>query len=210
MYVKYTAAQSLTDAQKSQARSNIGAGTSSLAIGTTASTAAAGNHTHSTTLATDSGTPTVTMAPDTTYKLSTGGTNVVFKTPSGAYEILESLRKGSEADTAVGYYKIATINHKSWNFCDFCMLVKNSYAGTTYSTVFNCSCSDSNVTLKDFNLEIISGTDISDKLTYLYTYDSSNNVIKIEVFIHATRFEHPIFYIINTRPGEQLTIHTKA
>ena len=53
------------------------------------------------------------MAPDTTYKLSTGGTNVVFKTPSGAYEILESLRKGSEADTAVGYYKIATINHKS-------------------------------------------------------------------------------------------------
>lgn len=210
VYVKYTTAQSLTDAQKTQARSNIGAGTSSLAIGTTASTAAAGNHTHSTTLATDSGAATVTMAPDTTYKLSTGGTNVIFKTPSGAYEILESLRKGSEADTAVGYYKIATINHASWNFCDFCMLVKNSYSGTAYSTVFNCSCSDSNTNLNSFKLNIISGTNISNKLAYLYTYDSSNNLIKIEVFIHATRFEHPICYIINTRPGRQLTIHTEA
>lgn len=209
VYVKYTTSQSLSDAQKSQARSNIGAGTSSLAIGTTASTAAAGNHTHSTSLTTDSDTATVTMAPNTTYKLSTGGTNVVFKTPSGAYEILESLRKGSEADTAVGYYKIATINHASWNFCDFCMLVKNSYAGTTYSTIFNCSCSDSNVTLKDFNLEIISGTDISNKLAYLYTYDSNNNLIKVEVFIHATRFEHPTIYIINARPGQQLVIPTE-
>ena len=77
VYVKYSAAQSLTDAQKTQARTNIGAGTSSLTIGSTASTAAAGNHTHSTTLATDNGAATVTMAPDTTYKLSTGGTNVV-------------------------------------------------------------------------------------------------------------------------------------
>ena len=210
IYVKYSAAQSLTDAQKTQARTNIGAGTSSLTIGTTASTAAAGNHSHSTTLATDTGTPTVTMAPDTTYKLSTGGTNVVFKTPSDAYKILESLRKGSEAATAVGYYKIATINHKNWNFCDFCMLVKNSYSGTAYSTVFNCSCSDSNVKLQDFKLNIISGTNISNKLAYLYTYDSNNNLIKIEIFIHCTRYEHPICYIINTRPGAQLTIHTEA
>lgn len=209
VYVKYSAAQSLTDAQKTQARSNIGAGTSSLAIGTTASTAAAGNHTHSTTLATDSGAATVTMAPNETYKLSTGGTNVIFKTPSDAYKIVETLRKGSEADSAVGYYKIATINHASWNFCDFCMLVKNSYAGVAYSTIFNCSCSDSNVDLRDFKLEIISGTDISNKLAYLYTYDSSNNLIKIEVFIHATRFEHPMCYIINARPGQQLVIPTQ-
>ena len=89
------------------------------------------------------------------------------------------------------------------------MLVKNSYSGTAYSTVFNCSCSDSNVTLKDFKLNIISGTNISNKLAYLYTHDSNNNVIKIEIFIHCTRYEHPIFYIINTRPGEQLTIHTE-
>ena len=192
--VRYVS-QSLTDDQKSQARSNIGA--------------AAGNHTHSTTLATDSGTPTVTMVPNTTYKLSTGGTNVIFKTPSDAYKIVETLRKGSEADSAVGYYKIATINHANWNFCDFCMLVKNSYAGVAYSTIFNCSCSDSNVDLRDFKLEIISGTDISNKLAYLYTYDSSNNLIKIEVFIHATRFEHPMCYIINARPGQQLVIPTQ-
>lgn len=209
VYVKYNASQSLTDAQKSQARTNIGAGTSSLAIGTTSSTAAAGNHTHSTTLSTDSGTPNITMAPNTTYKLSTGGTNVIFKTPSDAYKILESLRKGSEADTAVGYYKIATINHKSWNFCDFCMLVKNSYSGTSYSTVFNCSCSDSSTNLNSFKLNIITGTNISDKLAYLYTYDSNNHLIKIEIFIHCTRYEHPIFYIINARPGQQLVIPTQ-
>lgn len=172
-------------------------------------TPASENHTHSTTLATDSGTANVTMVPNETYKLSTGGTNVIFKTPSDAYKIVETLRKGSEADTAVGYYKIATINHVNWNFCDFCMLVKNSYAGVAYNTIFNCSCSDSNVDLRDFKLEIISGTDISNKLAYLYTYDSSNNLIKIEVFIHATRFEHPMCYIINARPGQQLIIPTQ-
>lgn len=209
VYVKYNASQSLTDAQKSQARTNIGAGTSSLAIGTTSSTAAAGNHTHSTTLSTDSGTPNITMAPNTTYKLSTGGTNVIFKTPSDAYKIVETLRKGSEADSSVGYYKIATINHSSWNFCDFCMLVKNSYAGVAYSTIFSCSCSDSNVDLRNFKFEIISGTNISDKLAYLYTYDSNNNLIKIEIFIHCTRFEHPMCYIINARTGQQLVIPTQ-
>ena len=184
-------------------------GTSNLTIGTTSTTAAAGNHTHSTTLSTDSGTPTVTMAPNTTYKLSTGGTNVVFKTPSDAYKIMGSLRKASEASTAVGYYKIATINHASWNFCDFCILVKNSYQGMAYSTIFNCSCSDSSTKLSSFKFDIISGTNISNKLSYLYTYDSNNNLIKVEVFIHCTRYEHPICYILNSRPGQQLVISTQ-
>ena len=44
--VSTVASQGLTDTEKSNARANIGAGTSSLMIGTTASTAAAGNHTH--------------------------------------------------------------------------------------------------------------------------------------------------------------------
>lgn len=44
--VLYNTAQTLTTEQKTQARSNIGAGTSNLTIGTTATTAAAGNHTH--------------------------------------------------------------------------------------------------------------------------------------------------------------------
>ena len=44
--VVYYTAQTLTNAQKTQARTNIGAGTSSLTLGTTSSTAAAGNHNH--------------------------------------------------------------------------------------------------------------------------------------------------------------------
>ena len=44
--VSTVANQNLTDAQKSNARANIGAGTSSLVIGTGANNAAAGNHTH--------------------------------------------------------------------------------------------------------------------------------------------------------------------
>ena len=80
--VSTVASQGLSDTEKSNARTNIGAGTSSLTIGTTASTAAAGNHTHTTSLATDSGTATVTLARNTTYKLTAGGTNVIFKTPA--------------------------------------------------------------------------------------------------------------------------------
>lgn len=45
--VSTVANQSLTSTEKSNARANIGAGTSSLTIGTTSTTAAAGNHTHS-------------------------------------------------------------------------------------------------------------------------------------------------------------------
>lgn len=44
--VSTAANQGLSDTQKSNARANIGAGTSSLAIGTAATQAAAGNHTH--------------------------------------------------------------------------------------------------------------------------------------------------------------------
>ena len=171
--------------------------------------AAAGNHTHSTTLATDSGTATVTMDPDTTYKLSTGGTNVIFKTPSDAYKLTESLRKGYEEDTSVGYYKIATINHVSYNFCQFTMIINNTYSGTVYTSILDCRCSDNSTNLNSFALNIISGTNISNKLAYLYTYDSSNNLIKIEIFIHCTRFEHPICYILNARPGQQLVIPTQ-
>ena len=79
--VSTVASQGLTDTEKSNARANIGAGTSSLAIGTTASTAAAGNHTHTTSLATDSGTSTVSLAANTKYKLTAGGNSIIFTTP---------------------------------------------------------------------------------------------------------------------------------
>lgn len=82
--VRYdTASQGLTDTQKSNARTNIGAGTSNLTIGTTSTTAAAGNHTHTTAIASDSSSGTVVaLAHDTQYKLTAGGTSVLFKTPA--------------------------------------------------------------------------------------------------------------------------------
>lgn len=54
---------------------------SNLAIGTTATTAAAGNHTHGLSIATDSGTNQLTMAANTKYKLTAGGSTYIFTTP---------------------------------------------------------------------------------------------------------------------------------
>lgn len=79
--VSTVASQGLTDTEKSNARANIGAGTSSLTIGTTASTAAAGNHTHGLSIAADSGTASINLAANTTYKLTAGGSTYIFKTP---------------------------------------------------------------------------------------------------------------------------------
>lgn len=63
-------------------RTAIGAGTSSLAIGTTASTAASGNHTHALTLATDTGTSSITLALGSKYKLTAGGKTLIFTMPA--------------------------------------------------------------------------------------------------------------------------------
>lgn len=79
--VSTVASQGLTDTEKSNARANIGAGTSSLTIGTDASSAAAGNHTHSLSLASDSGTSSISLAASTKYKLTAGGSTYVFTTP---------------------------------------------------------------------------------------------------------------------------------
>lgn len=54
-------------------------GTSNLTIGTTASTAAAGNHTHTTSMATSTGTASITLEVGTKYSLSAGGTSYVFQ-----------------------------------------------------------------------------------------------------------------------------------
>lgn len=52
-----------------------------LALGTTATTAAAGNHTHTLTIAADSGTNALTLAASTKYKLTAGGSTFIFTTP---------------------------------------------------------------------------------------------------------------------------------
>lgn len=84
-YVRYdTASQGLTTTQKSNARTNIGAGTSNLTLGGngSATTASHSDHTHTTTLATDTGTSSITLAHDGKYKLTAGGNSVVFTMPS--------------------------------------------------------------------------------------------------------------------------------
>jgi len=50
-------------------------------IGTTATTAAAGNHTHDISLS-KTGTSTINLAANTVYTLTAGGKSVVFKTPA--------------------------------------------------------------------------------------------------------------------------------
>ena len=50
-------------------------------LGTSATTAAAGNHTHTTSL-TSGGTSEISLAANTAYTLTAGGTSVVFKTPA--------------------------------------------------------------------------------------------------------------------------------
>ena len=57
---------------------------SNLAIGTTATTAAAGNHTHTLSMATSTGTSSITLAANTKYQLTAGGSTYIFTTPPDA------------------------------------------------------------------------------------------------------------------------------
>ena len=57
-------------------------GTSNLTIGTTATTAAAGNHTHATSIAASTGTNKLSLAANTKYAITAGGTSYVFTTPA--------------------------------------------------------------------------------------------------------------------------------
>lgn len=80
--VSTVASQGLTDTEKSNARANIGAGTSSLTLGTSSTTAAKGNHTHTTTIATSTGTNQITLAHGGKYSITAGGTSYIFTMPS--------------------------------------------------------------------------------------------------------------------------------
>ena len=93
--VSTVASQGLTDTEKSNARANIGAGTSNLTIGTTSTTAAAGNHTHSASLATDTGTSAITLAYGGKYKLTAGGSSVIFTMPASDGNTTYTFAEGS-------------------------------------------------------------------------------------------------------------------
>lgn len=80
--VSTAASQGLTATEKTNARNNIGAGTSNLALGETSTTAAAGNHTHTLSIATSEGTSSLTLAYDSKYVLTAGGSTFIFKMPA--------------------------------------------------------------------------------------------------------------------------------
>ena len=62
-------------------RTAIGAGTSDLVIGTTSTTAMAGDTTFPLSIATDTGTNQLTLSANTKYKLTAGGSTYIFTTP---------------------------------------------------------------------------------------------------------------------------------
>lgn len=70
---------------------------SDLTIGTTGTTAAAGNHTHVLSIASDSGTSDLNLSADTKYKITAGGSTYVIKTPADN-NTTYSLASGTGAD----------------------------------------------------------------------------------------------------------------
>ena len=70
---------------------------SDLTIGTTGTTAAAGNHTHTLSIASDSGTSDLNLSADTKYKITAGGNTYVIKTPVDN-NTTYSLASGTDAD----------------------------------------------------------------------------------------------------------------
>lgn len=79
--VSTVAGQGLNSTEQSNARTNIGAGTSNLTLGSTSSTAAAGNHTHTLNIEEVASGATWHMSANTAYKLTAGGNSIIIKTP---------------------------------------------------------------------------------------------------------------------------------
>jgi microcompartment protein CcmK/EutM len=94
--VSTVSGQGLTDTEKSNARTNIGAGTSSLTIGSTSSTAAAGDHTHTLTIAASTGTSQISLESGAKYQLTAGGKTYIFTTPANT--TVDSFEECTSAD----------------------------------------------------------------------------------------------------------------
>ena len=86
---------------------------SNLAIGTTATTAAAGNHTHATSIAASSGTNQLTLAASTKYALTAGGTSVIFTTPPNTTYSSKAAASGGTDVSLVTTGEKYTWNNKS-------------------------------------------------------------------------------------------------
>ena len=86
---------------------------SNLAIGTTASTAAAGNHTHTTSIATSTGTNQLTLAANTKYAITAGGTSYIFTTPEDTTYSSQTAASGGTAVSLVTTGEKYTWNNKA-------------------------------------------------------------------------------------------------
>ena len=110
--VRYDTAQSLNDTQKTQARSNIGAGTSSLTLGTSSTTAAAGNHTHTISIASSTSTSQIPLDANTKYSITAGGNSYVFTTPKDTTYSSKSEASGGTDVSLCTTGEKYTWNHK--------------------------------------------------------------------------------------------------
>lgn len=74
-----------------------------LKIGTTSTTAAAGNHTHLASLAADTGTSAITLAHGGKYKLTTGGSSVIFTMPADNNTTYSTATSSTAGLVKIGY-----------------------------------------------------------------------------------------------------------
>lgn len=128
---------------------------SSLAIGTTSTTAAAGNHTHTTTLATDTGTSSLTLASAGKYKLTAGGSSVIFTMPTipAATTVTQTLTTGVE----IGKVNNTTLYAPAGGSGGTGSVTQtNTTSGTAYRVLFSDSQNDttesSTIVRKNANL----------------------------------------------------------
>ena len=83
-------------------------------LGTSATTAAKGNHTHTTSIAADStsGATVVSLSANTQYKITAGGTSVIFKTPVDTTYTSKTAASGGTEVSLVTTGEKWTWNHK--------------------------------------------------------------------------------------------------
>ena len=141
---------------------------SNLTIGTTATTAAAGNHTHATSIATSSGTNQLTMVANTKYALSAGGTSYIFTTPPNPTDITGTAANvtgtvaiangGTGATTRLNACKALTNENVGTGATHF-VTMTTSWGKFGYSTVANAktvlglgSAASKNVQMGTINL----------------------------------------------------------
>ena len=149
---------------------------SPLTIGTTADTAAAGNHTHPTSIASDSGTTDLAMQADTKYKITAGGNSFVFTTPPGdVYESKTAVEGGTDVSLVTTGEKFLWNNAQAESTID-------GITGSTINRFGICntaaSTAQKEVTITDGDFSLESGTRVSVKFAYANTAD--NPTLKVE------------------------------